>query len=106
MNKQEIKNLKSLLMAASKSGIFPKQLLVLMILEDNGEPLAMKDISAQCGSSRAALTGSINRMFDLGLVSRCHAKTDRRRVMVSVTDKGKVTLQVILNTLLLSPEVE
>lgn len=106
MNKQEIKNLQSLLMAASKSGVFPKQLLVLMIIDDNGEPMAMKDISAQCGSSRAALTGSVNRMFDLGLVSRCHAKEDRRRVMVSVTEKGKVTLQVILNALLLPPSAE
>src|ERR1700761_8941857 len=50
--------------------------------------LTMTDIARKMGHSTAAATGLVDRLEKLGYVERTHAADDRRKVMVSITQKG------------------
>lgn len=48
----------------------------------------MSEIAQRMGHSTAAATGLIDRLEALGHVKRMHAKDDRRKVLVQITESG------------------
>lgn len=60
----------------------------LMSYLSNAKELTMTDIARKMGHSTAAATGLVDRLEKLGYVERMHAAEDRRKVMVSITNKG------------------
>lgn len=51
------------------------------------------DISKAFGITMGALTGFIDRLSKLGLVTRSRTEEDRRLVLIHITEKGKETLK-------------
>ncbi len=66
---------------------FP-QYFLLGFLALKGE-LTMTEIAKQMGHTTAAATGLVDRLEKLGHVARCHATTDRRKVLVKITPSGE-----------------
>lgn len=64
------------------------QLVCLRYLETNG-PQAPGKLAGHVFLSQATVTGIINRLELRGLVSRERKEADRRRVTVSLTEKGQ-----------------
>ena len=73
--------------AANTRGLSLKQTMLLIQLSD--DPMTMTAISKDLGASTAAITGMVDRMEKLGLVMRHHGLADRRKIVVSITDKGE-----------------
>jgi DNA-binding MarR family transcriptional regulator len=65
------------------------QMCILKWIASRGqEPILMADVSKITGHSTAAATGLIDRLENLGFVSRSHPENDHRKVIVSITKKG------------------
>lgn len=64
------------------------QLFLLGSLEP-GQAITMSEIARKMGHSTAAATGLVDRLQKLGYVDRMHAEDDRRKILVTVTDKGR-----------------
>ena len=59
---------------------FP-QYALLDFLAQKGE-LTMTEIAKKMDHTTAAATGLVDRLEKLGHVERCHAKSDRRKILV------------------------
>ncbi len=55
----------------------------------------MSDLARSTHQSAASLTGVVDRLLEKRLVARGRPEGDRRQVMVSVTEHGRVLLQAI-----------
>jgi DNA-binding MarR family transcriptional regulator len=55
----------------------------------------MSDLARSTHQSAASLTGVVDRLLEKQLVARGRPEGDRRQVMVSVTERGRVLLQAI-----------
>lgn len=53
-----------------------------------GKQLTMSEIAQRMGHTTAAATGLVDRLELLGHVRRTHAKDDRRKILVQVTESG------------------
>ena len=49
----------------------------------------MTEIAAKMGHTTAAATGLVDRLENFGYVTRSHARDDRRKVIVEITEKGQ-----------------
>lgn len=65
---------------------FPQYCLLGFLREQKA--LTMSEIAQRMGHSTAAATGLIDRLENLGHVKRKHARDDRRKVLVQITDSG------------------
>lgn len=72
-------------------GLTGPQLVILQEISKLGEVTA-GEIARAVSLSQATLTGILERMENRGLVSRRRSVNDKRRVMVSLTGKGKLVL--------------
>tara|TARA_R110002096_G_scaffold154_11_gene805 strand:+ start:11498 stop:11986 length:489 start_codon:yes stop_codon:yes gene_type:complete len=63
---------------------------VMSALRRQGSPfaLAASELAAETGMSSGAMTNRINRLEDRGIVQRKQDKSDRRGVIVSLTQRG------------------
>lgn len=66
---------------------FPQFFLLTYLVAD--EYLTMSSIARKMGHSTAAATGLIDRLEELGYVSRGNAANDRRKIIVRITEKGR-----------------
>lgn len=64
------------------------QFFTLRLLSQQGQ-LKVTDIAACLGVTLSAITGLINRLYKLGLVTRDQDDTDRRVVWIKLTPKGQ-----------------
>jgi DNA-binding MarR family transcriptional regulator len=55
---------------------------------DCKDGLSMSKIAETMHHTTAAATGLVDRLENLGYVRRTHAQSDRRKVLVRITDKG------------------
>lgn len=53
------------------------------------DSLSMTGIAEKMCHTTAAATGLVDRLENLGYVQRMHAPTDRRKVLVTITEKGR-----------------
>ncbi len=64
------------------------QFFLLAYLEEE-ECLSMSSIARIMGHSTAAATGMVDKLEQLGHLRRYTAAADRRKIMVSITDRGR-----------------
>lgn len=74
---------------AVEAGVTAPQLACLLRLVEEG-PLTLKGLAAEVELSASTLVGIVDRLEAKELVTRQRSQTDRRRVMISATEKGAV----------------
>jgi DNA-binding MarR family transcriptional regulator len=73
---------------------FP-QFLLLSFLAQESEPMTMSKTAQLMKHTTAAATGLVDRLEKLSLIRRQQGPTDRRKVMVVITEKGHAMVQEI-----------
>lgn len=63
--------------------------MVLIRLDEAGEPLPINAIARFLLQESPSITTLVDRMCERGLVERIHDPTDRRKALVGLTDKGR-----------------
>ena len=71
------------------------QFHTLLHLSYCGSECKMSDLARSTHQSAASLTGVVDRLLEKRLVARGRPEGDRRQVMVSATERGRVLLQAI-----------
>lgn len=66
---------------------FPQFFLLTYLTSEDF--LTMSNIAKKMGHSTAAATGMVDKLEEMGYISRVHAANDRRKIMVKITEKGK-----------------
>ncbi len=74
------------------TSLSPVQLYLLKFLHNRGV-CKSSDIAREFGVTLGAVTGLIDRLLKLGLVSRKRSEKDRRMVLIELTGKGKETVE-------------
>ena len=69
-------------------GLTPSQYNVLRILRGEGQPLPCLEVAERMVAAVPAITGLIDRLEAMGLVSRERSTEDRRVVYVTITAKA------------------
>ncbi|MCG8398525.1 MarR family transcriptional regulator [Bacillus atrophaeus] len=64
------------------------QMKVLMLL-NNHETLKVSDIAEKMGASLSNTTGLLDRLEKSGFIKRSHSETDRRSVVIQLTEDAK-----------------
>ena len=75
---------------------FSQYLILQTLLEK--EAMRMNELARTLGVSKANVTGLVDRMVRARLIDRMRSDEDRRVVFVTLTQKGKRTVQRMLNT--------
>ena len=83
---------------AKATGLSVQQLNVLHIIDDTSEITPMM-IARRAGVAPATATALIEKLAQLGYVSRRRGESDRRRQWVSLTEAGKAALNSAPDTL-------
>ena len=65
---------------------FPQYFLLGFLAQ--GPMLTMSEIAAKMGHTTAAATGLVDRLENLGYVTRAHDTKDRRKIRVRITRQG------------------
>ena len=77
---------------ASKVKLTMPQLVALKEIVRNGE-MPIGCLAKRINLSNATVTGIADRLESRGLIERRRSETDRRQVLVRLTDDGKVTVK-------------
>jgi DNA-binding MarR family transcriptional regulator len=83
------------LLADDRFDLTVPQFHTLLYLSYCGGECKMSDIARSTHQSAASLTGVVDRLLEKQLVARGRPEGDRRQVMVSATERGRVLLQAI-----------
>lgn len=78
------------------------QYLLLSILDQLDEPLAMTQVAQRMKHTTAAATGLVDRLEKLGYVRRQSTKEDRRKVLVQITSKGTELVKFVREDMIVS----
>ncbi|MBL7499563.1 MarR family transcriptional regulator [Frankia sp. CNm7] len=70
-------------------GLTYPQYLTMLVLWEASEPLTVGDIGARLHLDSGTLTPLLKRLEDLGLADRTRDRADERRVLVSLTERGR-----------------
>jgi DNA-binding MarR family transcriptional regulator len=76
----------------SAEGITVPQTFTLKALKEQGGLCRMSDLAATRFHTPAAMTGIVDRLIHLGLVERSADATDRRVILLSLTEHGTAIL--------------
>ncbi len=71
-------------------GIVKGESFVLQFLMENSSGAIPSDLSAAMGTTTARIAATLNSLDKKGLISRRIDNDDRRRIIVELTDDGKV----------------
>ena len=77
---------------AKQSGLTTSKLLALQTIAEEGE-ITIGGIAAQANLTQATITTIVDRLQEAGLVQRERATSDKRKVYVSLTEKGRSVLR-------------
>lgn len=69
-----------------------RQLAVLLVLAESGQPVEFHMLASNLLFSKPATSRSVDALAELKLASRARDLDDRRRVYVSITDAGRQLL--------------
>ena len=75
-------------------GMARGEALILYFLNENEKGQTPSEISRFAGVSTARVTAAINNLENKGLIERSISSQDRRKVFVSITQKGKDMVNV------------
>jgi len=79
--------------AINKIGLTMVQMVAVHLLDDSG-PLKMNEIAKALHISLPGATGLIDRLYKLKMVKREFDETDRRIIRISLSLKGKKTVDM------------
>jgi DNA-binding MarR family transcriptional regulator len=79
--------------AAGSSGLTTEQYAVLVTLDYFGGTMKVSDIAAWLERTPNTMSMIVDRMLKVGLITRRRDRKDRRLVYVTMTSKGKTSLQ-------------
>lgn len=71
-----------------REGVVPPQEIVLLHLDEQG-PVAQADLVHYLGRDRSTVTNTLQAMERAGLIERTPSPTDRRAMVVGLTDEGR-----------------
>ncbi len=67
-------------------------MMIIRMIQESG-PLSSSEIGEMLAIAKSQMTHSVDRLIELGMVEREHSTEDRRRVRISLTEKGRSTLE-------------
>ena len=73
-------------------------MMIMRMIEESG-PLSSSEIGDMLAIARSQMTHSVDRLIELGMVEREHSKEDRRKIRISLTGKGRSTLERVDNSI-------
>lgn len=76
---------------------YPQFFLLAYLAEE--ECLSMSNIAKMMGHSTAAATGMVDKLQELGHLKRYTAASDRRKIMVRITEQGRELVQQMRNNI-------
>jgi DNA-binding MarR family transcriptional regulator len=82
--------------AAEETGLTLGEFDVLAQLAVGGGQLRMTDLAARAFSSRSGMTRRVDRLVEMGLVTRETGEADGRAVVVALTDAGLARLREVV----------
>jgi DNA-binding MarR family transcriptional regulator len=74
-------------------GLTMPQFLALMIVKAHGGRCPMGDLAEAAEQCSATMTGIVDRLANMGLVQRERDPSDRRSILVSLTEQGEALLE-------------
>jgi len=77
----------------SEYGLTVPQFLVLAHISRSEEACSMSALADQMRQSSATMTGIVDRLERMNLVTRTRAPNDRRLVLIQLTERGEEVLQ-------------
>lgn len=77
----------------SALGLTVPQFLALMFIQAHGGSIPIGSLAEATEQCSATMTGIVDRLSSMGLVQRRPAPSDRRSVIVSLTDAGQTLLE-------------
>jgi DNA-binding MarR family transcriptional regulator len=84
-------------MMEDSSQISPHQMYFLNFLERK-KTLTPSEIAEQHGITLGAVTGFVDRLYKLGLITRTRSEEDRRLVLIELTPEGEKRLRAFDTT--------
>ncbi|AAM24431.1 MAG: Transcriptional regulator [Caldanaerobacter subterraneus] len=66
-----------------------EQQVIMVLSENKHTPMYMKDVASELGISPSTLTTIVDKLVEKGLVKRDLDIDDRRKVQISLTEKGE-----------------
>lgn len=69
--------------------LIPSHGNILTVLYENGEQMALNEISRRIGRDKSTVTPLVNRLVELGYVTKEPCAEDRRITLVRLTDAGR-----------------
>lgn len=76
-----------------ETGLTPSQLIFMQMIDDGAEHTA-GSIASRMGITQATTTALIHKLEGQGMIVRRKGETDRRQVWLSLTDKGRMMLEI------------
>lgn len=74
---------------AKGPGMFPRERILMVVLDAGEEGLRQKDIAERLGLNAPAITGHIDRLESEHYLERCANPSDKRSTLVKLTEKGR-----------------
>ena len=63
--------------------------VIFYLFKNSGKPIVPSDISKYTDTSTARIATILNNLEDKGMITREISREDRRKILVSITDKGR-----------------
>ena len=79
----------------SNHKLTPSQFHVLMAIKEHGVSCSMSRLADETNQVSATMTGIVDRLAERGWVERRRNLTDRRTVLVHLTEEGKANLDTV-----------
>lgn len=80
------------------ANIAPHYMMIMRVIQESG-PLSSSEIGETLAIAKSQMTRSIDKLIALGMVEREHGTEDRRTIQISLTDKGRLMLEQIDETI-------
>ena len=80
------------------ANIAPHYMMIMRLIQESG-PLSSSEIGETLSISKSQMTHSIDKLITLGMVEREHGTEDRRKIEISLTDKGRSMLEQVDETI-------
>jgi len=72
--------------------VTPHHIMIMKVLQESGT-MHSSEIGESIMIAKPQITHSIDKLIGLGLVERQHDLKDRRKINISLTEKGKTTVE-------------
>jgi DNA-binding MarR family transcriptional regulator len=90
------RSLKGLAHYLRARGFSMQQFFMLLQLQHHGQ-FGISDLSERMGISNAAASQQVDKLFQLGLITRIEDPNDRRAKQVTLSDKGRELIEAGVN---------